>query len=37
VLDRAALAAARAGKFHSAIQNCTAAAGSYLFEVDFDN
>ena len=37
VLDRAALAAARASKFTPAIQNCTPTAGSYLFEVDFNN
>jgi len=37
VLDRAALEAARASKFQPATQNCTATAGSYLFQVDFDN
>jgi TonB family protein len=37
VLDRAAIAAARASTFRPAIQNCTPVPGSYLFEVDFDN
>jgi len=37
VLDRAALVAARASTFRPAIQNCAPTAGSYLFEVDFNN
>jgi TonB family protein len=37
VLDRAALEAARNSKFRPAVLNCTATAGSYVFEVDFDN